>query len=586
LPVAKSVCQQVSTDKIVVAADNDSWRAAEGKRNVGIEKAKKAAAVTGAKIAVPIFEKADGENTTDFNDLYIKEGASAVKALILGAKIVQDGFANVEPIDIFGDTSLVGVPGWSKDTCPKAINDFAVDAAQRLGVKTPMVAMPAIICATIAIPDTFRVQPKLYDTDWTELPILWGVTVAPPGEKKSPAHDKASDVIKQIQFRYKDEYEQKFAIYKREKARFDALSKQERAEADPPEKPIMRRKWVDDTTMESLRTVTINNPDGVGIIKDELEGFISSFDVYKSNNHGAGSKDATDAAELFQGKPKVWDRGAGVIFTPNWGASILGTIQPERIKKIAHKIAPGGLLARFLFWEGMQAEEIDRPPHPCCETYYQVIKTLAELKPQYGKQIFKFDKDGIFCREQIRDICRTIMLMPDTSDPLRAHLNKWEAIFSRLCLVYHLVIAATDGKSPQDIIASQTVQMVLTLMIDFLLPNSMKFYKEAVGCDDYISDARWIAGHIFDRKPKKLTPRDISRSYRGLKNKKDLYATMDILDLAGWVEKEEIGKRVVWTVNPMVHTKFAERAKIENERREENKRQLQESIEKFRSERG
>jgi hypothetical protein len=294
-----------------------------------------------------------------------------------------------------------------------------------------------------------------------------------------------------------------------------------------------------------------------------------------------GSKDASDACELFQGGPKVFDRTGGVIFVPNWGASILGTIQPEPIRKVAHRIAAGGFLARFLFWFGAEAEDTDRTPSRHGGAYRQLIKSLSELKPQppNATQIFKFDKHGIFFREQLHGLCRTIMNLPDTSDSLKAHLNKWQAIFSRLCLVYHMVVSATKGEYPTDTIPSETVEMALTLMINFLLPNTVRFYKEIVDSDDHISSARWIAGHILDRKPTKLSPRDISRAYRELnKNKKVLFATMDILELAGWVEREQNGHRIVWHINPAVHTKFEERAKKEIERRKENRRKLNQNI--------
>ena len=89
------------------------------------------------------------------------------------------------PLDFFGDTDVFGEPEWPDDACPLVIDAFARDEAARLGVCPSMIAMAAITVAAAAIPDTFKVQPKELDTEWTEGPRIWTMLTAEPGIKKN-----------------------------------------------------------------------------------------------------------------------------------------------------------------------------------------------------------------------------------------------------------------------------------------------------------------------------------------------------------------------------------------------------------------
>ena len=90
-----------------------------------------------------------------------------------------------------------------------------------------------------------------------------------------------------------------------------------------------------------------------------------------------------------------------------------------------------------------------------------------------------------------------------------------------------------------------------------------------------------IAGMILARRLDKITTRDVYRAYNGLcGDVPGILRAMDTLDIAGWVTVEEPdrGKRPShWTVNPGVHEKFGERAKLERQRRERVRAEIAEA---------
>lgn len=86
VPVATAIRTKYPTIKIVVCADNDQFENSKGEiNNVGFDKATEAANSVGAKVIVPRFKDLDSK-PTDFNDLFLLEGADAVKNQIRDIK--------------------------------------------------------------------------------------------------------------------------------------------------------------------------------------------------------------------------------------------------------------------------------------------------------------------------------------------------------------------------------------------------------------------------------------------------------------------------------------------------------------------
>jgi Protein of unknown function (DUF3987) len=91
-----------------------------------------------------------------------------------------------------------------------------------------------------------------------------------------------------------------------------------------PEEPVLRRYKTNDTTVEKLSELLLQNPQGILINRDELSGWLRNLDkqgregdraFYLEGWNGTGSFDV--------------DRiGRGCLHIPALCLSILGTIQP------------------------------------------------------------------------------------------------------------------------------------------------------------------------------------------------------------------------------------------------------------------
>ena len=183
-------------------------------------------------------------------------------------------------------------------------------------------------------------------------------------------------------------------------------------------------------------------------------------------------------------------------------------------------------------------------------------------------------------REYIARIARAVMALPTTSPALRGALAKWEGLFARLLLIWHLTDAVSLGRTPDAAIGEGPADAVARLMVGYLLPHAAHVYGEILG-QDHLSHARWIAGHILARGCNRITARDIGQARHGFRD--DRRALDDaIRRVAGWVtplDQQPGRSPTKWPVNPQVHAMFAVRAETERQRREDARERVRQAAE-------
>jgi hypothetical protein len=460
------------------------------------------------------------------------------------------------PIDVFGDATLVGSPALPLDALPSVIADYAVDEGQRLGVDLAMLAMPCLVVCAAAIDDAFVVQPKAHDTEWVESARLWLGVICEPGGRKTPALAKATGPLREAELRWFKEDREALAAWKSE---HDETKK----------RPRQRRLIIDDSTIEALSDILVDNPPGVLCVRDELSAWFGSFDAYRDR----GGRDRGMWLELYNGGGKPVDRvKRGNIYVPNWSACLLGGIQPGPMRRLARKIDDDGLLQRFIvvFPQAM-VEGVDRRPnYAALARYCQTIVHLVDLTPGNRPVVFRLSDAAQTERAVVERLAQNVMLLPEISAAFRGHLSKWPGLFARLVCTYHVTEAVAAGAEPTATVSGATAARVARLMTEYLLPHSARFYTEILG-NEHLAHARWIAGYVLAHQVEQLTARDVGRVYRELRGDgKRIADVMGTLVLAGWASEIDTNHRppTRWKINPKVHELFAVRAQQERQRRE------------------
>jgi hypothetical protein len=530
----------------------------------------------------------DGRDTSE---IY----ASHVDALTALSARVTRLAGDSEPLDLFGD---MAPPTLMPEHLPPVIARYSYDYAKVMGTAPEIIAFTSLATAASAIHDDFRLQPKPDEPGWLERACLWTMIVADPGSKKSPAMKLALAPLLEIDRDMCAAFGKTFAafaeserIFKIEQKAADKRKAKAAAgenmgledpehEARPPEKPRQERVFISDATIEAMADLCHDNPRGMTFFRDELAGWFGSMDAYTK---GGAAKDRPKWLEAYGGGSMTVDRiGRGTKFIENWSLSVVGSIQPHVIKSMLHKSQDDGLFQRFMICEipnEHRPEEERSPDRKAYLDYCNAIQGLWRRVPQPdGGRIIRLDEEANEIRREFFAWISRISSSDGLHAMLRGHLSKWTGLWSRLVLTYHCLGCASAGKWPTSVpVSAATVKRVEAMMKRYLLPQAVKFYSTSgAGSDQVYTEARRAASMILSNGVTRLTARELQRTGLAWREMPtwSRQAVITMLTEAGWLvagdtrRKRASGTETAWTVNPRVHTLYAERGVQERARRE------------------
>lgn len=477
----------------------------------------------------------------------------------------------LDPVDIFGSIEVVGRPEVTRGMLPDAVYDFASDTAERIGVNTAAIALPCLVAIATAIRDGWVIQPKQNDWSWTERPIFFMGLTGLTGVKKTASMKAAMSPLYRVEKAWREEDGAEFARYEEELALYEkALKSKGDVEVPPkPEKPRMRRLVISDATTEAIAPIAVDNPDGFLMFRDELMAFIGSLDAYTK----AGvAKDKAFYLSAYNGDPHSVDRANGKhVFVEKLCVSVMGGIQDEVLVKLAKSLDRDGFIARFIFATATECEEQDRAPDKeKYEGYADIVERVSRIDPPRDGQNVKMSSEASVYFNDVARIAKALRDLPTTPAGLRDNLAKWNGMFARMCLVFHIAEAAAKKKYPGSEVSGETARRVRDLFLKLLLPEAVRVYSDLIGePSEETAAARWIAGYVLSHKLDVVKRRDIGRAHRAFRDDRSISAAMSLLEQMSWVEAILVpgASTREWRVSPSVHSSFAARAEAERAER-------------------
>jgi hypothetical protein len=215
---------------------------------------------------------------------------------------------------------------------PEPLRGYSAGAAASIGCDVACVAVPLLPVLAAAVGNTRRIELK---RGWTEPAVIWATVVAESGTLKSPALDAALAPVRQRQKAAVAEWKEAQEAYKQEDLK----------ECIAP--PVCNRYLTADATVEALAAILQDNPCGLLLARDELNGWLGSMDAYKN-----GKGDMAHYLEMHRASQMIVDRKTGpvpLIHVPRAALSIAGTTQPETFRRaLGREHFENGLLPRFL----------------------------------------------------------------------------------------------------------------------------------------------------------------------------------------------------------------------------------------------
>jgi putative DNA primase/helicase len=302
-------------------------------------------------------------------------------------------------------------------------------------------------------------------------------------------------------------------------------------------KPTLRRLITSDSTIEALHAMLATNPAGVLLIRDELSGWLSTLD--KPGREG----ERQFFLESWNGdKPFTIDRiGRGTIYVPHLCLSIVGGIQPGRLRQYladAVRDGPGndGLIQRLQLtvWPDFPKSWtlVDQPANqPAAEHLARAYSRLVELSADEPLR-YKFADDAQELFYVWWPDLEKKIRAGDLHPALTAHLAKYRSLLPSLALLFHLADTEdlSEGGEVSLAHAAQAAEWC-----EFLEAHARRIYGCIVSPE--LPAARELAEKIRqERLPPEFSTRDVYlKGWSGLGTPDEARAALRVLEDSGWV---------------------------------------------------
>lgn len=465
------------------------------------------------------------------------------------------------PTDIFG-------------TLWPLISDLAAGA----GSPVDYVAVGVLGVAASLIGAKRRVQPFITTPTWQEPCVLWVAPVGDPSSNKSPAIDAATSPLREFETEMAEQHKARLVSWqavneraKAEKAEWLAQVKTATKEcvatpsmpdaAQEPDEPQRPRLVVQDATPEALGDILAGNPNGTLHLRDELAAWLMSFERYSP-----GGREFW--LEAYGGRSHVIDRKsnkAGPLFIPFNGVTVLGGIQPEKLRECLLKTADDGLVPRFL-WVWPDPIRYQRPRQvadlSALERLYRRLLQLDAHRTDDGRiepRVLLLSNEAADVFEAwVRDNDEAVR---EASGLYNGFVGKLRGMVLRLCLTVELMLwAMGDAREPTEI-SLTTIEAVLGFVDDYAKPSALRVFGDAA-LPEGERNAAALGRYILKSGSQRINARDIRRSsgIATLKVAGDVDAAIEALAEAGWLrdgrqrQGDTPGRASKdYLVNPAVH---------------------------------
>ncbi len=449
--------------------------------------------------------------------------------------------------------ALPEVPDFEPELLPVALRELAVDTAERMQVPLDFCGVPLVVILAGACNRRAFIRPKRRDP-WLVVPNLWGMTVADPGQLKSPTIAALLKPLNRIQRRLSEEYSASVDEHKhaaelaelRTNAWRQQATKEMKAGRSAPERPdeklvepTEKRLLINDSTFEKTHQLLSENPAGLLVVRDELAGLFSSFERRGREDERAFYLECWSGDSPFR-----MDRiGRGSVTVDACCLSLYGAIQPARLRSyLRDALEDGptndGLIQRFQLatWPNRVVgwKYIDRVQNESAtKSVEEVFERIVSMDPE-NPVTYQFEPDAqeLFIA-WLSDLEQTIR-DKELAPIMAAHLAKYRSLMPSLALLFALADNVPGTRVPL-----QHARQAAAFC-EYLRPHAERIYacklsREHLAAIDLAE--RLVDG--WKRDVGNFTLRDLyRRHWAGLATPDEAEAAVDVLEEAGWLKAE------------------------------------------------
>lgn len=411
---------------------------------------------------------------------------------------------------------------------------------------------------------------------WKEAPILLSALVGSPSSGKSPALEAVLDLVRHAEAQMNEGFERKLRDFEMElaaaKAKHETWEQAVKAaikagelppplpdDAVCPAEPVRPRIRVADCTTEKLGILAASHDRGLLLVRDELSGWLGSFDKY-----GGNGGDRAFALEMYGGRSYVIDRmkSGQPINIPRLSVCAVGGVQPDKVVPLITG-PDDGLISRFLWcWPGENAEfQLCRkaPDHTAAKQYFVRLLELRLATDEFGQPapiiIRLLPEAENLLEEFARQMKRT---GADACGPFAGAVGKARGHVLRLATVIEYLWWCASPEAPEpESISEKAVLAAAALMEHYFLSMAERVFGDA-SIPLIERNAITIIKHLRKNRADQFNARDLRRELGGaLREPKAMDAACGVLEEAGLIRQlrksSGIRQRKDFQINPVVY---------------------------------
>ncbi len=473
------------------------------------------------------------------------------------------------------ETKTPPVQALQSELIPEPFRHWLADVSHRMQTPPDFAAISSLVIVGSIIGAGCSIRPKRLD-DWEIIPNVWGAAIGRPSVVlKSPSMKEPMSLLERLQAEYGEQYEQDKAG-----AEFDMLANKamiddvkgqlskaakgkgkdcvvkgddlQKLKADYMElsenaEPEATRRLfkTNETSVQSMTVLQNQNPRGLLTFRDELTALLVKWD------REDGADERAYFLEGWNGNGSYTDFkiGRGLTEAPNICISLLGGIQPDKLRRYLYQAQNGsndGLMQRLQLavWpdEPERWRLIDTIPNKAEKRRaFDIMKALAELdfigcgavQSEYDdRPYFRFDDAGqaVF-NEWLTDL-QTVKIQQETNPLMVEHFGKFRSLMPSLALIFHCIDIA-DGKA-QGNVTAQAAMLAVEWCV-YLESHARRIYAMAES-PEHEAAVRLADKIKAGALPNPFNSRIVQqKGWHGLNEKQEVEAACNVLIEESWL---------------------------------------------------
>jgi len=215
--------------------------------------------------AIYAIQKYNGDYSQAAKELY-KEG--------YGSRYKKSNPVKIKPVN---NAEIIQTDDFPLDVFPENIQTYIYNVHKTLNASVDYLGCSFLWVLSLCVGNSIKLEVK---KGWTEAAVLWIAIVGKAGIGKTHNIASITRPLQKVNQREIEQYTKQMSMYDD----YCALEKKEKKTAEEISEPQKKQFIVGDITMEAFVDYHSHNKNGIGILRDELSGWIKDLNKYRQGS--------------------------------------------------------------------------------------------------------------------------------------------------------------------------------------------------------------------------------------------------------------------------------------------------------------